>query len=706
VDSLTGIHIPVREIMQTNCPGFSYGDMTSVAVSTQADVIAVALQSSDYTANGMIALLSYDGKFITAFEAGVQPDMIAVTSDGMTLLTANEGEPRGGAAQPDPGGSVTTVELNPSDLGNSSVNTLDFTGFDAQRDDLANSGVILRKGSDPSADLEPEYIAISGTTAYVALQEANAVATLDLTTKTFTGISSLGFVEYARTAIDLGNNDGAYSPATYGKLYGIRMPDGISACTLNGKTYLLTANEGDSRADWSGLDNEIKSTGSPNGSITLAKKVTWFDAAQYDGLSSSGSYLFGGRSFSVFEVTAGGLTPVYDSGSDFESKTAGYLPDCFNCSNDNVDPEDRSGKKGVEPENVTVGAVNGRTYAFIALERIGGIMIYDVTNPADSYYVNYISGRDFAADIAGDVSPEGLQFAAVNGNPTLLASHEVSGTVCAYTLEARPDKPSDGVPAQTYTITASAGTGGSITPSGSVSVNKNGTRTFTITANPGYATDDVLVDGESVGAVATYTFENVTGAHTISAAFKKQAWQNPFADVKETDWYYEDVKAVIESGIMNGMSADTFEPGMSAGRDMTVTILYRLAGSPAVAGKGGFSDTADGEWYTDAVIWAAENGISNGSGNGDFGVGRAVTRQELAVFLCRYAERKGCDLTQTDDLSAFGDQPSDWARAAMQWAVGNGIIGGRGNGILEPQGTATRAEMAAMLNRFMAKFAE
>lgn len=172
------------------------------------------------------------------------------------------------------------------------------------------------------------------------------------------------------------------------------------------------------------------------------------DAEVTDGLPEGKNVLFGGRSFSIYKVTADGLEQVYDSANDFEEMTAAYIPEYFNCSNDDNDVDSRSQKKGIEPESVTVGQVGDKTYAFVALERIGGIMMYDITVPENASYENYINTRDFAENpeeagendfyLTGDVAPEGLCFissADSHGNvPMLLAACEVSGTVAAYQI--------------------------------------------------------------------------------------------------------------------------------------------------------------------------------------------------------------------------------------------------------------------------------
>lgn len=212
------------------------------------------------------------------------------------------------------------------------------------------------------------------------------------------------------------------------------MPDGISLFEKNGETYVLTANEGDAR-EWGEYVNEKK--------IKIdGEKVTIFDTSDYDGLFENGrNYTFGARSFSIFKVNKAGMELVFDSGADFEKKIAEIIPEYFNVSNNNVKMEDRSGKKGPEPETVITGSINDKTYAFVALERTGGIMVYDITNPTESSFSSYINTRDYSKDIAGDVAPEGLVFVSakdsVTKTPLLIAANEVSGTVSVYSLEEK-----------------------------------------------------------------------------------------------------------------------------------------------------------------------------------------------------------------------------------------------------------------------------
>ena len=461
VDLLDGNDIDVKSIVEANCEGFTYGDMTSVAVSADGTKLAAAVQAEGYADNGRVAVFTCnaDGTltFEQAYETGVQPDMVTFTPDDSRILTANEGEPREGYADGavDPAGSVTVITV----ADGTAVN-VDFTAYDSneERQKLVDAGIVMKKDTVPSEDLEPEYIAAGNDTAYVTLQEANAIAVIDLGSLKVTGIYSAGYEDYSTTAVDIDKKDEAYNPAVYESLRGIRMPDGVALYSVDGVDYIVTANEGDSREWGDYLNEDERDFGdgqtSPTGKITaensgLTGKVVFFDSSDYDGLDRGLDYVFGGRSFTVFRADESGLTEIYDSGSDFEAKTAEYIPENFNCSNDDKSLDDRSGKKGPESESITVGTVVERTYAFIGLERVGGVMVYDITDPAETVYVNYINSRDFSEDIAGDDSPEGLCFIpaadSADGNAYLLAACEVSGTVAAYELTANNSgNPDDG----------------------------------------------------------------------------------------------------------------------------------------------------------------------------------------------------------------------------------------------------------------------
>ena len=181
---------------------------------------------------------------------------------------------------------------------------------------------------------------------------------------------------------------------------------------------------------------------------------------------------------------------------------------------------------------------------------------------------------------------------------------------------------------------------------------------------------------------------------------------NPFTDVSEKDWFYGDVMFVYENGLMLGTSKTLFSPHGTATCGMMATILWRMEGSPAPKGKNSFTDVEAGKWYADAITWTAENGIFAGYGKDKFGPDDPITREQLAAIFYRYADYKGYDLAVKGNLDKFkdADKITDYAKTAMQWAVGSGLVNGKSGNLLDPQGTATRAEIAAMLHRFIEKY--
>ena len=661
VEALTGTEIDVKALVEAEDSTFQYGDMTSVAISPDSTTLAAALQAQGSNDAGRVALFTCeeDGSLTleALVETGAQPDMVTFAGDGV-VLTADEGEPREGYGEniADPKGSVTVVDVEAQES-----TVVDFSAFDSQRDQLAEDGIVLKKGSAPSVDLEPEYIAVSGGKAYVTLQENNAIAVLDIESQAFEGVYSAGFEDHSTTAIDLDKKDDAYDPQTYESLLGIRMPDGIAAFTVEGATYLVTANEGDAR-EWGDEDQgtfylsederDFSEEGvtSPTGAITaensgLEGKVVFFKTEDFDGLDPEKDYVFGGRSFTVFQATENGLEEVFTSGDDFEALTAQYVPEYFNASNDNAVLDDRSGKKGPEAESVTVGTVDGKTYAFVALERTGGVMAYDVTDPEAITFVNYVNTRDFGTTVegseeyedgeldkwvtGGDVAPEGLLFldaaSSPNGEPLLLAACEVSGTVAVYQL----------------------------------------------------GSEDLTV--------------------------------LPFTDVDSDDWFLAAVQYVYENDRMAGTSSTTFQPEVNLTRAMAAQVLYNLEGQPAVTGDTTFTDAADaGDWAVKAITWAEQTGVVAGIGDGLFDPTANVTREEFAQMMYNYASYKEYDLTLEGDLSQFEDASaiSGWAETAMSWANGSGLINGHDDGTIDPQGTTTRAQAASILMNFDQNVAE
>ncbi|WP_052344309.1 choice-of-anchor I family protein [Bacillus ndiopicus] len=587
-------------------PTFTYGDVTSISVNTELDLIVAAVQAAGTNDNGLAVFLDYDGTIQHIVEAGKQPDMITFTPDGKKVLVANEGEPRDGYDKAvDPEGSVTVIDLA-NGVTNATAQTVTFKALDERREELVASGVIIKKNTLPSVDFEPEYITVNQASdkAYVTLQEANAIAILDLTTNEWIDVKSLGFKDHSleKNALDFRKDKKiAIQPEN---LLGIYMPDGITSYEVNGKTYLVTANEGDSR-DWNGYINEVETELDGN-------EIVLFDASDYDGLDASKTYSFGARSFSIYEADT--MKQVYDSGSDFEKITAKAFPEYFNVSNNNTKIDNRSGKKGPEPEDVKIGQIGDRFYAFVGLERIGGIMMYDITNPNAPTFVQYVNERDFSADIKGDVSPEGLAFIPAEksptGLPTLLAAHEVSGTVATFTIGATPKV--------TFTDIQGHGAQSAIEALASAGIFKGVTNEQ---FNPN-------------GQITRAQFITVLG-RTQELAPSTNA---PFTDVKATHYFAEAVVWAYENKLID-TTDNQFKPNNAITREEAAQIIYRYL---QVTGykfsqeqtKQAYSDDAAIAPATKEAIYALQQaGIMTGNEQQEFLPQETLTRAEAATIL-------------------------------------------------------------------------
>lgn len=229
--------------------------------------------------------------------------------------------------------------------------------------------------------------------------------------------------------------------------------------------------------------------------------------------------------------------------------------------------------------------------------------------------------------------------------------------------------------------------------------------TFTFKPDTGYKVKDVKVNGKSVGAVKTYTIDKLTVSTRIEVEFADG--KLPFTDVHETDWFYNDVLFVYEEGLFAGTSDTTFSPNAAMTRAMLVTVLYRLEGEPAVSGRSGFSDVTFNSYYEDAVTWAADNGIVNGTSITTFSPNANVTREQMAAILYRYAQYKKYNTAASSSLNGFTDQASvsGYATASLEWAVAEKLVNGSA-GKLMPTGNATRAQVAAILHRFVENVAK
>lgn len=439
------------------------------SVSIFGSTVAVAVANGNTQADGTVQFYNTDGNFLSASSTGPLPDMATFTPDGQFLLTANEGEPNDDYTI-DPEGSVSVIDV--SDIFAPSAQIADFTAFNATETALKDSGVrIFGPGASVAQDLEPEYISITGDskTAYVALQENNAIAEVDIESATVTRVMALGYKDHslAGNGLDANKNDDAINIQPE-PIFGMYQPDAISVYEQGGETYIITANEGDGReyegdpgfVDEVDLKDVVLDPDSFSAEF-IARAGDTDDIGDLTITNTRGDtdgdgdfdeiYAYGARSFSVFKVTPDGLELAFDSGDAFEQITADTFPENFNSNNDENDSfESRSDNKGPEPEAITIGSFGGKTIAFVGLERIGGIMLYDISDPESPEFLDYVNERDFSfmGDLeefpagAGDLGPEGLIFIdaldSPTGTPLLVAANEVSGTTRIYEIVPEP----------------------------------------------------------------------------------------------------------------------------------------------------------------------------------------------------------------------------------------------------------------------------
>ena len=410
----------------------SNGEPNSVAVSSNG-LVGVAVAVDPKQDNGLAMFFDTDGTLVGSITAGALPDMITFTNDGTKALVANEGEPDDDYVV-DPVGSVTVIDV--SDTTSLTATQVGFTSFNSQMATLEANGVrIFGPGATVAQDLEPEYIAVAGddSTATIVMQENNAVATLDLSTNTITGIHALGFKDYSTMSFDLSDKDGGVNFQSWENVKGMYQPDAMTSFVAgDGATYYVSANEGDAR-DYDGYSEEeraedlnLDATSFPNGvsdaDLGRLKTTTADDCGDTDGDGDVDFICsYGARSFSIWEYdSTGDFVQVWDSGDEVEQLMA------VNGQWINGYTGSRNDDKGSEPEGVITGEFAGRILAFVALERSGGVMIYDVTNPAEPFFEQYVYMHDH-------VSPEAMVFVSgadsPNGAPMLIVANEVSGTV-------------------------------------------------------------------------------------------------------------------------------------------------------------------------------------------------------------------------------------------------------------------------------------
>jgi DNA-binding beta-propeller fold protein YncE len=474
-------------------------------------LLAVAIEAENKTDAGWVAF--YDAQnlnFISAVSVGALPDMVTFTADGKQLLVAVEGEPSDMNSARDPVGEVAIIDIDwHKNTLKTMLTRLDFNAFNkggTRSDELPKQLVLNGFKATVGQDLEPEYIAVNkkSTKAYVSLQENNAIVVINLSDKRIEKIMALGFKDHLQAGNELdGNNKDKKALLKNEPALGMYQPDSISVVTIGGTDYVLTANEGDDRSDWisdlppaeceagnyyynledkacaddielkDALDSSVYNPSNKHSMLDLSNfqkggvyqgavkslKFSHSAGKQFGDLNGDGKMdrmlTFGGRSFSIWNMESEQL--VFDSGSDFERITAQKYGANFNQSNSKTKAEDRSGKKGPEPEALTTAVIDGKVYAFIGLERMGGIMVYDISNPVKAQFVQYLNHRDLSVNPkdnveknadgvktyridAGDLGPEGFRFVAAKDSPTnspiLIVGNEVSGTTSFYRINS------------------------------------------------------------------------------------------------------------------------------------------------------------------------------------------------------------------------------------------------------------------------------
>jgi DNA-binding beta-propeller fold protein YncE len=454
------IHNPVAPMLVGSLDLSSPLRGTVNSVACHDGLVAIAVESAVKTDPGEVVFTDANLNILKQVPVGALPDMLTFTPDGTKVLVANEGEPSGYTPDTtDPEGSISIIDLS-AGVANATVTTATFTAFNGQEDWLDPSIRIFGPNATVAQDLEPEYIAVSddSKTAWVTLQENNALAIVDVDTATVTALIGLGFKDHSLPGneLDASDQDKKINIRNW-PVKGMYLPDGIAAYAFQGQTYLVLANEGDSRADWPGFNEEARvmtltldsSVFPETNVLQLAKNLGRLRVTTANGYTLVGTdkvfhelYSFGARSFSIRTAT-GEL--VFDSGSDFEALTALLYPDYFNCSHDANKFDARSSTKGPEPEGVALGKAYGRMLAFIDFERIGGVVTYDVSDPNDPRLVDYYNNRFFSSTFdpltAGDLGPEGLTFISADNSPTgkplLVVAQELSGTTTIYEINKR-----------------------------------------------------------------------------------------------------------------------------------------------------------------------------------------------------------------------------------------------------------------------------
>lgn len=432
-----------------------FGGANSVAV--RDGIVAVAAQASPKTDPGRVYFFDVFGTYINHVVVGALPDMLTFNEDGSKILVANEGEPNDSYTI-DPEGSVSIIDLSQG-VTMATVATAGFAVWNPSIASLRAAGVrIYGPNATVAQDIEPEYITVKGNLAWVSLQENNALAIIDIANATVLDIVPLGLKDHSlpSNGLDASDQDGSTINIATWPVKGMYQPDAIASVAIDGETYIVTANEGDAR-DYPAFSEEARMRSVsqtlidplfPNlSSLRANNQLGRLNISTATGDTNGDGkldelHVFGARSFSIRSAAG---TLLWDSGDQFERITAATYPAYFNFSNTDNTFDSRSDNKGPEPEALAVATICGRTYAFIGLERIGGVMVYDISNPTAPVFEQYINNRNFTqtpgavtVNTIGDLGPEGLIHIdaadSPNGEHLLVCASEVSGTVTLFSV--------------------------------------------------------------------------------------------------------------------------------------------------------------------------------------------------------------------------------------------------------------------------------
>jgi hypothetical protein len=448
---------------------------TSVACNNS--IVAATLAGVNQ-GNGTVVFMDLDGQILSTVTAGSLPDMVTFTPDNHYVLVANEGEPAADYSI-DPEGSISMIDISggAENVVQGDVSTIDFHAYDDEKAALQAEGVrIFGLNSTVSQDFEPEFITVSGSSqkAWVTLQENNAVAVLNLAAKKVTDIIPLGVKNHnmPHNSADISDKNDSVFMSTW-NLRGMYMPDAIGNYNHGGILYFVTANEGDQR-EYDGVNEDVKVKDAgyvldpgvfPNASILkkdhlLGRLAVTPYSGDTDGDGDFDEiHSFGARSFSIWNGKTGTLE--FDSGDDFEKITAADPTywSLFNVSNDNNSFKNRSDNKGPEPEGLTLARIMNKDFAFVSLERTGGFITYDISNPVVPVFVDYQNNRALGGVAGGDLGPEGIIYINAFDSPVdtglIVIANEISATISVYYI--KNDLETNAVPLGNWALFLAAG---------------------------------------------------------------------------------------------------------------------------------------------------------------------------------------------------------------------------------------------------------